>query len=101
MTEQIINVVFNIQGRVQLDLARAEEDPWFEQYTRGLDLNDPVQLQQAMQNYVSAYLRAENMLDDTPWACGPASVYSVQIEVKEDGRNTSTRADVSSVSTNV
>jgi hypothetical protein len=95
MTEQIVNVVFTIQGRVQLDLARAEEDPWWESYNRGLDLNDPVQLQQAMQNYVSAYLRAEHMLDDTPWACGPASIYSVQIEVKEDGRSTSNNASVS------
>ena len=86
MADQIIDVSFTVTGRVQLDLARAEEDPWWEQYTRGLDLNKPEDLAQAVQNYVSAYLRNEELLsDNAPWTCGPASIYSVQTEVKNDG----------------
>lgn len=83
MPDQIITVGFTVYGQVQLDLARAEEDPWWEQYTRGLDLNDPEQLKQAVQNYVSAYLRQEQLLsDNAPWTCGPASIYTITTEVK-------------------
>jgi hypothetical protein len=89
MPEQIINVVFNIQGRVQLDLARAEEDPWWETYSRGLDLNEPVQFQQAVANYISAYLRNEELLSDAPFTCGPANIYQTNIEVKS-GNETKT-----------
>jgi len=92
MPEQIINVSFNIQGRVQLDLARAEEDPWWETFSRGLDLDDPIQFQQAVANYLSAYLRNEELLSDVPWSCGPASIYQTNIEVKENARDTSNSA---------
>jgi hypothetical protein len=95
MSEQIVNVSFTVHGRVQLDLARAEEDPWWDQYSRGLDLTDDEQFKQAVQNYVSAYLRNEQLLsDNAPWTCGPASIYSVQIEVKHGGNTSSDAAAV-------
>lgn len=92
MTEQIINVVFNVHGRVQVDLARAVEDPWWDQCSVGLDLNDKEQFQLAVRNYVSCYLRADSLLDNVPFSCGPADIYSVQIEVKSGGNTSSTDA---------
>ena len=96
MVDQIINVAFTVTGKVQLDLARAEEDPWWEQYSRGLDLNDPEQFKLAVQKYVSAYLTNEQLLSETaPWTCGPASIYSVQIEVKNGGNASTDSTDAS------
>ena len=86
MDNQILTVVFNVSGSVQLDLARAIEDPWWERITRGLDLDDPEQLQQAVRMYVETYLSNEELLSDSaPWTCGPASLYSVKAEVKNGG----------------
>lgn len=84
MVDNIISVSFSINGRVEVDLVRAEEDPWWETYSRGLDLDDPAQLQKAIQNYISAYLRQENLLSDVPFSCGPASIYNLNVEVKND-----------------
>lgn len=87
MNVQIVDLSFRVTGRVQLDLERAQEDPWWEQYTRGLDLSDPIQFQQAVSNYVSAYLAKENLLSEAPFTCGPADVYNINIEVKNGGSN--------------
>jgi hypothetical protein len=87
MDQMILDVSFTVYGRVKIDLARAMEDPWWEQSTTGLDLNDPIQLQQAISNYVSAYLRHEALLSDVPWSCGPADIYNTNIEVKNGGSN--------------
>jgi hypothetical protein len=87
MEEMILDVAFTVFGRVKIDLERAQQDPWWETTTRGLDFNDPAQLQQAISNYLSAYLRHENLLSDAPFTCGPADVYNTQIEVKS-GRST-------------
>ena len=77
----ILDVKFTVFGRVKLDLERAQQDPWWEQYSRGLDLSDPIQLQTAVSNYISAYLRNEELLSNVPWSCGPASVYNSEINV--------------------
>ena len=84
MTDQIINVSFTISGQVHVDPARAAEDPWWEQYSRGLDLNDPEQFRQALYNYISAYVRAESLLDDVPWSCGPSSIYAVELKIGQN-----------------
>ncbi len=84
MTDQIIDILFTVQGRVQLDLTRAVEDPNWDHYTRGLNLGIPEQLQQAVHNYVSAYLRNEQLLsDNAPWTNGPADIYGVVIKINE------------------
>lgn len=94
MNEQILDITFTINGRVKFDQARAEEDPWWETLARGLDLNDPEQLHLAIQNYVSAYLRQENLLSESaPFTCGPADIYSVNVEIKND-RNTSNASTI-------
>lgn len=82
MEQMILDVTFTVFGRVQIDLERAEQDPWWDQSAQGLDLNDPIQLQAAVSNYISAYLRHEDLLSNVPWSCGPASVYNTKIEVK-------------------
>lgn len=88
MNDQIIDITFTINGRVQLDIARAEEDPYWEQLSRGLDMTDPTQFQLVIRNYVSAYLRNEQLLgNNAPWTCGPSSIYSVQIDIKEEVKN--------------
>lgn len=101
MTEGIIDVTFTIHGRFQLDLTRAEEDPWWECYSRGLDLNNPEEFQQAVQNYVSAYLRNEELLSNTPFTCGPASIYQTNIEVKNVGNARNEPSNDSNASTSV
>lgn len=94
---EIIDVSFVITGRVQVDLARAMEDPWWESYSRGLDLNEPDQLQLAIQNYVSAYLRQENLLsEDAPFTCGPADLFSISVEVKNDRNSSNASANAGS-----
>lgn len=88
MQDQIIDITFTINGRVQLDRIRAEEDPYWEQLSRGLDMNDPIQLQLVIRNYISAYLRNEQLLsNNAPWTTGPSSIYSVQIDIKEEVKN--------------
>lgn len=87
MNVGIVDVTFNIMGRVQLDMDRAKEDPWWEQYTKGLDLSDPIQFQAAVFNYVSAYLKNEELLSDAPFTCGPADVYRITTEVRNGGSN--------------
>lgn len=86
----IVNLSFTIAGRFQLDLERAMEDPWWEQYTRGLDLDNKEQFARAIYNYVSAYLRNEDLLSNAPFTCGPADVYHIQTEVKDGGRESAT-----------
>lgn len=82
----MVDITFTVTGRVQLDLDRAKEDIWWEQYTRGLDMTDPIQFQEGVRRYVSAYLRNEQLLsDNAPWTCGPASLYQIQLEVKNGG----------------
>ncbi len=83
----IVDISFTIVGRVKLDTDRALEDPWWDQSVKGLDLNDKIQFQQAISNYISAYLRHENLLSEVPWSCGPADVYSVTVEVNNGGSN--------------
>lgn len=78
----IIDLTFTVAGRISLDLARAQEDPVWEQITRNYDLSDPYQLKVAVDAYVTAYLRNERILSNTPWSCGPSSIYSVTTEVK-------------------
>lgn len=90
MNVKIVNLSFTVIGRVQLDMDRALEDPWWEQYTRNLDLDDPIQFQQAVSNYVSAYLAKENLLSEAPFTCGPADVYNINIEVRNGGSNNAT-----------
>jgi len=87
MNIPIVDVTFKINGRVQLDMDRAQEDPWWDQFTQGLDLNDPIQFQQAVSNYVSAYLTREELLSDAPFTCGPANVYNIHIEVLNGGND--------------
>lgn len=87
MNTTIINITFNISGHVQLDLDRAKEDCWWDHYNKDKDLNDPIQLQQACADYISAYLRNEELLSNAPFTCGPASIYHIAIEVKNGGRN--------------
>lgn len=87
MEDMILDVAFTVFGRVKIDLERAQQDPWWDTTTRGLDLNDPVQLQQAVSNYLSAYLRHENLLSQAPFTCGPADVYNTNVEVKSGGRD--------------
>lgn len=77
----ISDVTFTIYGRVKIDLERAQEDPWWDQSVQGLDLNDPIQLQTAISNYISAYLRHENLLSDVPWSCGPSDIYNTYVEI--------------------
>ena len=87
MNIPVVDISFTITGRVKLDIDRAFEDPWWDQVTQGLDLNDPIQFQQAVSNYISAYLRHENLLSEVPWSCGPADIYSVKVEVNNGGSN--------------
>jgi hypothetical protein len=91
--EAIYDLSFTITGRIQLDMSRAQEDPWFEQFTRGLNLDNPEELEQALQAYVSAYLTRERIFStNAPWTCGPADIYTGKIEVI-NGRNTSGRQE--------
>jgi len=89
MKEQIVDLAFTVTGSVQLDVARAQEDPWWDQYSRGRNLDDPAEFEQVVRDYVSAYLRNEQLLsNNAPWTCGPASLYHIQIEVRNGGSNT-------------
>jgi hypothetical protein len=81
MSDKIITVTFQINGRVHLDIARAEEDPYWEQVSRGIDMESPEGFELAARNYISAYLRNEQLLSDVPWSCGPASIYGVSITI--------------------
>lgn len=79
--KDIIDISFTISGRVKLDLARAMEDPWWETYSRGLNLNDEEGLKTAIRNYISAYLRNESLLsDNAPWTTGPPNIFGANIE---------------------
>lgn len=80
--EDMLDVAFTVFGRVKIDLERAMQDPWWVSTTNGLDLNDPEQMHMAISNYISAYLRHENLLSDAPFTCGPADIYNTNIEVK-------------------
>ena len=88
MDNMILDVKFTVFGRLKIDLERAREDPWWDQYCNGLDLTDPIQLQTAVANYISAYLRHEELLSNAPFTCGPADVYSTKIEVTSGGSYT-------------
>lgn len=85
----IVDLTFSIRGRVKLDLERAQEDPWWDQAVKGLDLDDKDQFRAAVSNYVSAYLRNEELLSNAPFTCGPADVYDTNIEVKSGGTSAS------------
>lgn len=89
---KLVDIKFSIHGRVLLDMDRAMEDPWWEQYTKGYNLNDPAEFKQAVIEYVKVYLSQEDLLsENAPWTCGPADLYGVeivltnQLEVKSGG----------------
>lgn len=76
---KLINVSFSIHGRVVLDLERAMEDPNWDQVTKNYDLSDDAQFKIAIRDYITMYLRNETMLEDTPFTCGPADIYGIQM----------------------
>lgn len=85
----VVDLIFTVSGRVQIDMTRAYEDPWWEKYSKDLNLDNPDEFRQAIQAYVSAYLSREKILSNAPWTCGPSDIYGANIEVRNDGSNRS------------
>jgi hypothetical protein len=71
-------VRFSLICGVTLDMERVEDDPAWAMASRHFDLEDPVQMDAALIEYLKHYLSKEGLLAEMPSTNGPADVYGME-----------------------
>ena len=69
---------FSLICGVTLDMERVENDPAWVMASRHFDIEDPLQMDAALVEYLKHYLAKEVMLTEMPSTNGPADVYGLE-----------------------
>lgn len=77
----IVNLKFSINGIVQLDWERVEQDPIWGLVTRGIPLETPEEREKFLREYLNRYLSNELLLQNTPSTNGPAALIGNTVEI--------------------
>ena len=92
--EDLIQVDVVLVSRISLDRERIVEDPVWAGIVSNLDLNDPNQLNQALELYVRSYIQRQQLFGGVevfmPSTNGPADIALDKMEVVNGNANSST-----------